>query len=147
MRPTTPAEMATIHDAAFRDSRPWSASEIETLLRQPTIHAVTAPHGVALIQIIPPEAELLTIAVAPQAQGKGHGRALLGRTLAHARDLGADTVFLEVDAENEPALALYAAAGFTRTGARKGYYRHRDGHRSDAVMLSCALNSSPDKSA
>jgi len=72
------------------------------------------------------EAEILTLAVAPPARGQGLGRRLLLAAIAHARVLGADTMFLEVGADNPAALALYARLGFAKVGDRKGYYQGRD---------------------
>ncbi|AHM02862.1 Ribosomal-protein-S18p-alanine acetyltransferase [Roseibacterium elongatum DSM 19469] len=141
--PLRPAEMAALHAAAFADSRPWSEAEIADLLSQPTVQAASTPYGFALLQIIAPDAELLTIAVAPDHQGKGYGRTLLHQAMATARALAATSLFLEVDAENTRACALYAAAGFTRSGLRRGYYAHADGHRSDALMLRVALGPKP----
>lgn len=137
----TPARMAQIHAAAFagRD-RAWPAPEIAAMLERPPIQPVSlGQDGFALLQILPPEAELLTIAIAPAAQGKGLGRALLAEAMAAARRAGARRIFLEVAADNGAALALYAAAGFTRQGLRGGYYRRADGAAVDALVLGCAL--------
>ena len=72
------------------------------------------------------EAEILTLAVAPHARGKGLGRALLQAAINKARHSGAATMFLEVGADNPHALALYAGLGSAKVGARKGYYEGRD---------------------
>jgi ribosomal-protein-alanine N-acetyltransferase len=131
--------MAAIYAAAFPDSRAWSEAEIEGMLASGRVLAVVRPDGFALVQVVGPEAELLTIAVRPAAQGQGLGAAILSEVMALAAARGAETLFLEVDVENAPARRLYARAGFGQTGLRKNYYRHRDGHRSDAVLLSCRL--------
>ena len=68
------------------------------------------------------EADVQTLAVAPTAQGRGVGRALLGALLEEARARAATAVLLEVRADNAPALALYASAGFERIGLRRRYY-------------------------
>ncbi len=125
--------MAALHAAGF--ARCWTEAEIAALLSRPTTLCVTSDAGFALLQIIPPEAEILTIAIAHDARGRGHGRALLGQALLAASAKGCDTVFLEVDARNAPALALYRRAGFTQTGLRPSYYAHPDGNRSDALTM------------
>ncbi|MEJ6393775.1 GNAT family N-acetyltransferase [Gymnodinialimonas sp. 2305UL16-5] len=127
------ATMARLHAASF--TRGWSEAEIETLLAKPTIKCVTNEHGFALVQVIPPEAELLTIVIDPAHRGQGHGHTILGQTLAAAHNAGAATLMLDVDSTNIPALALYRRLDFTQTGQRRGYYRHADGTQSDAVLM------------
>lgn len=79
--------------------------------------------GIALVAPSPDaEAEIHTIAVAPQCQGLGVGTALLRALLAHADEHRAAT-FLEVRTDNEPAIGLYRNHGFEMAGLRKGYYQ------------------------
>lgn len=132
----TAADMARIHAAAFAGGRAWSEAEIAGLLTSGGVAAIPGEDGFALVRVIPPEAELLTIAVEPARQGRGIGAAILTAALDHAARAGATTLFLEVDAGNAAARALYAGAGFARIGRRKAYYRHPDGTRSDALILS-----------
>ncbi len=68
------------------------------------------------------EAEVHTIGVDPDWQGRGLGRLLLAGLLEAADQVGA-TVFLEVRTDNETAQALYASTGFVVVGVRKRYYR------------------------
>jgi ribosomal-protein-alanine N-acetyltransferase len=91
--------------------------------------AVLAPHGAG-------DADVLTIAVAEGARGRGAGRALLERLLAAAGERGASRVFLEVRADNPVATALYASAGFEAIGRRAHYYQP-DG--VDAVVMRLEL--------
>jgi mycothiol synthase len=58
--------------------------------------------------------EVYVLAVDPAAQGLGLGRALLLAGLTHVRNLGLKQAMLYVDAANQPAIALYEAAGFVR---------------------------------
>jgi ribosomal-protein-alanine N-acetyltransferase len=129
--------LADLHAASF--PRGWTASEFEALLVNPTTHAATSDHGFALLQIIAPEAELVTISILPAARGQGHGRTLLGQALLAAATKGADTMFLEVDATNTPALALYESVGFSETGRRTAYYAHEDTPPTDAIMMTATL--------
>jgi ribosomal-protein-alanine N-acetyltransferase len=66
------------------------------------------------------EAEIHTLAVDPEHQRRGVGRALLRAILDHAQ--GA-TVFLEVRTDNDSAIRLYRSEGFDVIGIRRGYYR------------------------
>lgn len=78
--------------------------------------------GYSGVMTVPPDSDLLTLAVAPEAQGRGLGRLLLHALLRTARDRGCTQMFLEVRSDNEPALALYRAHGFEQTGRRRDYY-------------------------
>lgn len=68
------------------------------------------------------EASVQTIAVDPEWQGRGVGRALL-RALLDRADAFEAVTFLEVRTDNEPALALYRGHGFEIVGLRRGYYQ------------------------
>ncbi|GAB1508530.1 ribosomal protein S18-alanine N-acetyltransferase [Actinophytocola sp. KF-1] len=67
------------------------------------------------------EANVHTIGVDPEWQGKGVGKALLRALLARA-DAAAAPVYLEVRTDNAAAIGLYEAHGFTRIGMRRRYY-------------------------
>ena len=135
----TPAEtLAALHAASFE--RGWSAAEFESLLANPAYKIVTSDHGFALLQIVPPEAELITISVLPSARGQGLGRALLRETIAAAQTAGASTLFLDVDATNTAALALYRSAGFSEIGRRLGYYAATDAPSSDAIQMTLEIS-------
>ena len=135
----TPDEMAALHARVFTVPRPWSAGEIAILLS--SVHVVAAaeaPHGFALAQVAADEAELLTIAVVPEARRRGVGARLLARVEALARARGAERMLLEVAADNDPAIALYGRAGYAETARRRGYYRHAEG-ATDALILARPL--------
>lgn len=131
--------MAVFHAASFTTPRPWSAAEFEALLADPAVFAETAPDGVALGRAVAGEAELLTLAVAPEARRCGTGRGLLAAFERTAHRRGASACFLEVAADNRAALGLYRAAGYTEAGRRPAYFRRPDGTRCDAIVLRRAL--------
>lgn len=130
----TPAHaeaMALLHGRAFA-VHGWGADAIGLQLTLPGAFGWIAPAGgMILARVAADEAEVLTLAVEPAAQGRGVGRALLEQAMDTARQLGAGAIFLEVGARNAPARALYAAAGFVMVGRRCGYYP--DGN--DALVL------------
>ncbi|WP_398859181.1 ribosomal protein S18-alanine N-acetyltransferase [Streptomyces chengmaiensis] len=67
--------------------------------------------------------DVLTIAVAPEAQGGGLGSRLLTELLRHATAFECDQVLLEVRVDNTRAQKLYERFGFEPIGFRRGYYQ------------------------
>ncbi|MEJ6390652.1 GNAT family N-acetyltransferase [Gymnodinialimonas ulvae] len=125
--------LAALHAASF--PRGWTAAEFDALLANPSYKILPTEHGFALLQILPPEAELISISILPAHRGHGHGRALLSQALDAAQSAGITSVFLDVEATNTAAIALYHAAGFTEFGRRAGYYAATDGTSSDAIQM------------
>ena len=76
----------------------------------------------ALIARAADEADVLTLAVAPEVRRRGLGGRLLAEATAFAATLGARVVFLEVSTANIAARTLYKKAGFLRAGLRPKYY-------------------------
>ncbi|WP_243286604.1 GNAT family N-acetyltransferase [Geothrix terrae] len=68
------------------------------------------------------EAELIRIAVAPAARGRGLGRALLMTSQRELAADGMDRLYLEVRPSNEAAVRLYEACGWSPCGRRPRYY-------------------------
>ncbi len=128
-------DLARLHKSAFTRQRAWTAEEFRALLAQPRVLLTSTREGFGLIRILAPEAELLTLAVAPAEQGKGVGRRLLQTLLSAARSFDAPEMFLEVAADNAPARTLYERSGFAETGVRAGYYKYPDGSTSDAILM------------
>jgi GNAT superfamily N-acetyltransferase len=62
---------------------------------------------------------LVGMFVAPEARQRGVGRALVEAVVAWARERHATALGLWVTSVNPPALALYTACGFRRTGETK----------------------------
>ncbi|MGL4173198.1 MAG: ribosomal protein S18-alanine N-acetyltransferase [Actinomycetota bacterium] len=90
--------------------------------------------GYSGVAVAGTQADLMTLAVAPQYQGLGVGRLLLDSVMAAARDGGAMQLFLEVRADNVAAQRLYDSAHFERISVRRGYYRGPGGP-VDAVIM------------
>ncbi len=131
--------MAVLHALCFDTPKPWSAAEFAAMLADPLVFALTEAEGFVLGRAVAGEAELLTLAVAPQARRRGVGGRLVARFVYQARLRGADEAFLEVAAGNTGALMLYRAHGFAGAGLRRDYYRHPDGRAEDALILRRAL--------
>ena len=84
------------------------------------------------------QADVQTLGVRADHQGRGLGGELLRALLDEARRREAGEVLLEVRAENAAAQALYAGHGFERIGVRRGYYRPGG---TDAYVLRLRLGS------
>jgi ribosomal-protein-alanine N-acetyltransferase len=138
------AAMARAHATSF--DAPWSADDIADLLGAPGVFGLIVRAaepaaevlGFILARAIAGEAEILTLAVNPAARRQGLARALL-RAAIGAVAGRAEVMFLEVAADNAPAIALYESAGFALAGRRRAYYDRAGDATMDALVLRKAL--------
>jgi len=119
----------------------WSQTFIEGKLQDPGVHFLVSEAegkllGYAVVQYMPPEAELLNIAIDRPFQGKGIGRQLVSFLLEEGRAQGLETIYLEARASNTRALTLYRSLGFQQTGLRKNYYQNPE---EDAMLMAKTL--------
>jgi ribosomal-protein-alanine N-acetyltransferase len=91
--------------------------------------------GYAGLMCIEPIADVQTIAVVPEYEGRGIGSALLRELIREGRRRGAADVLLEVRADNPRAQQLYRRFGFEPIHVRRKYYR--DG--VDALIMRLEL--------
>jgi len=132
------SSIAALHAASFR--RGWSDDEVERLLGERNVITHRAMAGAALrgfiiSRLAAHEAEILSVAVARVAQGRGLARRLLDLHLRRLAGLGCRTVFLEVDEGNRAAIRLYDRAGFREVGRRDNYYHTASGKPATALVL------------
>ena len=74
--------------------------------------------------------------VAPEARGKGTGRALVVRAIAEAcRQLGLEQITLLVVSTNQAARELYAACGFTVYGVEPHALKVGDRYFDEDLMI------------
>lgn len=78
---------------------------------------------------------MVSVAVLPEARGRGIGRALVEEAVAGARIRSCDEFYLEVRCSNEGAIGLYHSLGFASRQRLSAYYR--DGE--DAYLMSLEL--------
>lgn len=143
--PEHAAEIARLHADVF--SPAWSEESVRALLDHPASTAFLAvvggppkiSVGFVLAQLVADEAEILSIGVAKDWQRKGLGRRLVEGVARAAQRAEARTLFLEVAADNDAAMALYLGTGFFGTGLRRGYYERPGGAAVDAVTLALKL--------
>ena len=111
-------------ELAERMSEPWY--DPEGLLV--AVDAAGRMHGFHWTKRHPPvdgvrRGEVYVIAVAPEAQGRGLGRALTLAGLHHLADT--DEVLLYVEAEHRAAISLYDGLGFTHAARDTHVQYHR----------------------
>lgn len=94
--------------------------------------------GYGVLSVAAGEAHVLNVCIAPEYQGRGHGRRLLRRLVDLARWHRAGQVFLEVRPSNPRAIALYRDEGFNEIGQRPNYYPAEKG-REDAIVMAMEL--------
>jgi phosphinothricin acetyltransferase len=75
-----------------------------------------------------------SIILAPEARGRGAGRALMRAVETHARDRGAHTMVAVVSAENPAGVAFHAACGYQTQGTLREVGR-KFGRWLDAVFM------------
>ncbi len=126
--------MAAVEAAASH--HPWTVDDLAASLATPTTLAWVVSQegrvvGHLLASSVLDEGEIFTLAVHPGAQRQGLARCLLVALAAAWDARGVVRRFLEVRADNAPAIALYARAGWTPMGVRRAYYA--DG--TDALLF------------
>jgi ribosomal protein S18 acetylase RimI-like enzyme len=100
---------------------PGGEAEVQGLRTQ--LSTVAGPiAGFAIATLLPPQAELETIAVALKSQRRGLGRQLFAALAAELRRAQILDVILEARASNRAALGLYRSLGFRESGRRARYY-------------------------
>lgn len=65
--------------------------------------------------------EVYVVAVDPRSAGSGIGTVLTNAGLVHLRESGLEQVILYVEGDNDPAIAVYDRAGFTRLRVEAQY--------------------------
>ena len=137
-------DCAALHAGLFAPA--WDAVSFRSLLGQPAAVALlarlgTPPETVGFVlgHVAADEAEVLTLGVRADCQRRGIGRHLIEALARAAAQRQARVLYLDVDAGNTAALALYRGLGFAERGRRPGYYLKADAVAADAVTLARAL--------
>lgn len=136
IRPMTAADVpsvAALEKLCFSD--PWSDSSIASELDNPlSLWLVWEEDGAAAaylgVQRVPPQADVMNVAVSPALRRRGIARALFAELERRLPEI--DELFLEVRASNSGAIALYRTLGFAQVGRRPNYYLDP---REDALIL------------
>jgi [ribosomal protein S18]-alanine N-acetyltransferase len=92
--------------------------------------------GFVVASLVPPEAELESIAVAANRQRQRVGSRLLAVLIHQLKLKNVQELFLEVRSSNLSAIRFYQSENFKSTGVRAGYYAEP---KEDAVLMSLHL--------
>jgi [ribosomal protein S18]-alanine N-acetyltransferase len=135
--PTACELLASLHARSF--PKPWSAAEIAKLMENQAVFALVHGNGAEAQGFVmgwtaAGDAEVLTVAVVPEARRKGFGAALVTAAGVAALVRGAMSIHLEVAEDNAAARALYAKLGYEEAGRRHAYYGG-EGGSIDAIVM------------
>lgn len=126
------AALAAVHRSAFPLAEAWGEDAISLQLALPGVFGLIDERGGMLLgRVVAGEAEILTLAVAPEVRRQGIATALLHAARAKVSAQGGNALFLEVAIGNVPARALYQREGFVEVGRRRRYYADS----SDALIM------------
>ncbi len=106
----------------------WSKDALKKQIDHPNDRVLVAKIAdtvVGLIQLhhLPPEGELLNIAVSTSVARQGVATALLEAMCQEGMTRGIGCYFLEVRAQNQAAIDCYARFGFYEVGKRPRFYK------------------------
>ena len=117
-RPRDAARLSQLHGVSFH--RGWGEGEFEEMLgsRDTLAHRLRIGRSIAgfiISRMAADEAEILSVAMAPNQRGRGLSRNLLDVHLGSLAGHGTRRVFLEVEENNQPAVSFT----LNQDGARK----------------------------
>lgn len=117
--------IADLEKLCFSD--PWSEKSIASELSNPySLWLVWEEEGKVLgyigSQSVPPEADVMNLAVVPTARGRKIGSKLLTALCELLHSRGIDKLLLEVRVSNISAIRLYEGFDFQLLGRRPKYY-------------------------
>ena len=127
MRPEHTAQVAALEKQCFSD--PWPQSVIEGELQNELslwLVAVSCDTVLGYVgsQSVLDEADMMNLAVAPDARRQGIAERLVYTLCRKLQEKGVVSLTLEVRASNDAAAALYEKLGFRQIGLRPKYYYH-----------------------
>lgn len=116
---------------------PWESKAIETLITDSNKTCLIAELDGTIAayvgaESVLDESNIGNIVTHKDFRGRGIATRLFDALLKELKEQGIVKVFLEVEHDNAPAIALYEKSGFTKYGHRRDYY----GPGKDAVLMS-----------
>lgn len=128
-------QVAALEKLCFCD--PWSKNSIRTELSNPLSLWLVALDGERVAgyigsQSVQGESDMMNVAVDPAYRRQGIGEQLVTQLAVQLKELGNESLTLEVRISNEGAIALYGKLAFQQVGRRPNYYRNP---KEDALIL------------
>ena len=119
---------------------PWESKAIETLITDSNKTCLIAELDGTIAayvgaESVLDESNIGNIVTHKDYRARGIATQLFDALLKELKEQGIVKVFLEVEHDNAPAIALYEKSGFTKYGHRRDYY----GPGKDAVLMSKEL--------
>lgn len=116
---------------------PWESKAIETLITDSNKTCLIAELDGTIVayvgaESVLDESNIGNIVTHKDYRTRGIATQLFDALLKELKEQGIVKVFLEVEHDNAPAIALYEKSGFTKYGHRRDYY----GPGKDAVLMS-----------
>ena len=145
MRLKDAPDVTALEEATF--AMPWKLADFEyEMTKNPVSYYLIAREngeflGFAGAHLILDEGHVTNVAVKKSARNRGIGRALVGKLMQVASNLGVSYMTLEVRASNAPAIALYKSFGFFKVSVRPRYYTDNG---EDAWLMVCDKLPEPD---
>ena len=122
----SPKEMMKMDSLCFNVA--WSEQDYREMQEQPTFSnwllqvPTAAQVGMLSFQSVPPELQILRLAVLPDWRKQGLAQFMLEQLEIEARSANLESLWLEVNSANKAATALYYKQGYQETGIRKNYF-------------------------
>ena len=136
----SPKEMMKMDSLCF--SAAWSEQDYREMQEQPTFSnwllqvPTAAQVGMLSFQSVPPELQILRLAVLPDWRKQGLAKFMLEQLEILAKSANLELLWLEVNSVNKAATELYYKQGYQETGIRKNYFINPLG---DALLLKKVL--------
>lgn len=128
-------QVAQLEQVCFSD--PWSLHAVTSEITNPLSLWLVAVDGEQVLgyigsQSVLGEADMMNLAVSPDARGKGIGEKLVRSLIEQLLANDVYRLTLEVRVSNDPAIKLYEKLGFTQIGRRPNYYYRP---KEDALIM------------
>lgn len=122
-------DISILENSTDADDLPWNKHSIEESFKNPSykcwiMRSAGKAVGYVSVMDLGDEYEILRIVVHSKARMQGVGQKLLAYLIENAGENDAESIVLEVNQFNFPALMLYEKLGFEVVGRREKYY-HR----------------------